>query len=73
MSEKDDQENLHVEPEPAVWRDPMAPESTPEEPHDISEDSFEGDVDMKGHLATGLFVGVIAILLVMIYAFSMAA
>ncbi len=31
------------------------------------------DVDEKGHLATGLFVGVIALLLVVIYAFAMAA
>lgn len=73
MSEKDDQENPHVEPEPAVWRDPMAPESTPEEPHDTPEDSFEGDVDTRGHLATGLFVGVIGVLLVMIYSFAIAA
>ena len=32
-----------------------------------------GDVDTNGHLATGLFVGVIGVLLVIIYAFSMAA
>lgn len=31
------------------------------------------DADTSGHLATGLFVGAILVLLVVIYAFAMAA
>lgn len=38
-----------------------------------TESALETDVDANGHLATGLFVGVIAVLLVLIYALSMAA
>lgn len=36
-------------------------------------DRQEIDVDENGHLAAGLFVGVILVLLVVIYAFAMAA
>lgn len=32
-----------------------------------------GDVDVNGNLATGLFVGVIVVLLVIIYAYASAA
>lgn len=31
------------------------------------------DADIKGHLATALFIGVILVLLVVIYAFAVAA
>lgn len=42
-------------------------------PHTQSPVVLEGDVDASGHLATGLFVGVIAVILMLIYALAMAS
>lgn len=39
----------------------------------IEEVQFEDDIDSKGHLAAGLFVAILALLLVLIYAMANAA
>lgn len=41
------------------------------EPHKLQ--MFEDDVDSNGHLATALFIGVLVLLMVLIYAMANAA
>ena len=65
-TDQDEQDSLSVHPDPG-----SAPVEVLE--RNTDEDTPLGDVDTNGHLATGLFVGVIGVLLVVIYAFAMAA